>query len=175
MGLGFAAANKWLAAKLADPVLKRRMLLPQAAEEYHELMGLMSEDGCKWVQVGTCDWVEDSGLVKDSAWGGALLLAYSQEQSVMSDVVEAPTSSGGGGHNMGFVVRLHGIEGLVVVRPGAGEPVGADCLRVSTEVTWIIWKPFWGRMGRGKRIRSGRECRIRATTLTSVMIQIWKM
>ena len=123
MGLGFAAADKWLATKLADPVFKRRVLLTQSAEEYHELMGLMSEDGCKWVQVGTCNWGEDSGLVKDSAWGGALLLAYSQEGSVMSDVVEAPTSSGGGGDNMGFVARLHGIEGPVVVRLGAGEPV----------------------------------------------------
>ena len=56
---GFAAANEWLAARLADPALKRRVLLAQSAEEYQELMRLMSEDGCKWVQVGTCDWGED--------------------------------------------------------------------------------------------------------------------
>ena len=121
--LGFVAADEWLTAKLADPVHKKRMLLAQSAEEYQELMRLMSDDGCKWVQVGTCDWGEDFGLVKDSAWGGALLLAYSSEGSVMSDVVEAPASGGAGGDIMGFVARLHGIVTLVVVRPEAGEPV----------------------------------------------------
>ena len=85
-----AAADDWLAAKLADPVLSKRVLLAQLAEEYQELMRLMSEDGCKWAQVGTCNWGDDSGLVKDSAWGEALLLAYSPEGSIMSDVVEAP-------------------------------------------------------------------------------------
>ena len=88
--LGFAATDEWLAAKLADPALKRRVLLAQSAEGYQELMRQMSEDGCKWVQVGTCDWGEDSGLVRDSAWGGALLLAYSSEGSVMLHGVEAP-------------------------------------------------------------------------------------
>ena len=88
--LGFAAADEWLAARLADPALKRRVLLAQSAEDYQELMGLMSEDGIKWVQVGTCDWGEDYGLVRDSAWDRALLLACSPEGSVMSDVVEAP-------------------------------------------------------------------------------------
>ena len=120
--LGFAAADEWLVAKLANPALERRVLLAQSAEEYQELMRLMSEDGCKWVQVGTCDWGEDSGLVKDSAWDEALLLAYSPDGSVMSDVVEAPASDGAGGDGMGFVARLHGIEGPVVVRPEAGEP-----------------------------------------------------
>ena len=47
--LGFAATDEWLAAKLADPALKRRVLLAHSAEEYQELMRLMSEDGCKWV------------------------------------------------------------------------------------------------------------------------------
>ena len=41
----------------------------------------------------------------------------------MSDVMEAPASGGAGGDDMGFVAKLHGIEGLVVVRPEAGEPV----------------------------------------------------
>ena len=86
-------------------------------------MRLMSEDECKWVQVGTYDWGEDSGLVRDSAWGGALLLAYSPEGSVMSDVVEAPASGGASGDDMGFVAKLNGIEGPVVVRPEAGVPV----------------------------------------------------
>ena len=63
--LGFAAADDWLAAKLADLVLCKLVLLAQSAEEYQELMRLMSEDGCKWAQVRTCDWGEDSGLVKD--------------------------------------------------------------------------------------------------------------
>ena len=80
-------------------------------------MCLMSEDGCKGVQVETCDWGEDSGLVRDSAWGGALLLTYSPEGSVMSDMVEAPASGGAGGNDMGFVAKLHGIVGPVVVRP----------------------------------------------------------
>ena len=43
--LGFAAADKWLAAKLADQVLEKRVLLAQSAEEYQELMRLVSEDG----------------------------------------------------------------------------------------------------------------------------------
>ena len=33
--LGFAAADDWLAAKLADPVLFKQVLLAQSAEEYH--------------------------------------------------------------------------------------------------------------------------------------------
>ena len=53
--LRFAAADDWLAAELADPVLFKQVLLAQSVEEYHDLMRLMSEDGCKWVQVGTCD------------------------------------------------------------------------------------------------------------------------
>ena len=74
--LGFAAADDCLAAKLADPALFQQVLLAQSAEQYHELMRLMSEDGCKWAQVGTCDRGEDSGLVKEVAWGEALLLEY---------------------------------------------------------------------------------------------------
>ena len=46
--LGFEVADDWLAAKLADPVLFRQVLLAQSAEEFQELMRLMSEDGCKW-------------------------------------------------------------------------------------------------------------------------------
>ena len=41
----------------------------------------------------------------------------------MSEVVEAPASGCAGGHDMGFVAKLHEIEGPVVVRPEAGEPV----------------------------------------------------
>ena len=57
--LGFAAADDWLAAKLADPVLFKQVLLAQSVEEYQDLMCLMSEDACKWAQVGTCDWEDD--------------------------------------------------------------------------------------------------------------------
>ena len=121
--LGFAAADDWLATKLANPVLFKQVLRAQSAEEYYELMRLMFEDGCKWAQVGTCDWGEDSGLVKEGAWGEALLLEYSPEGSIMSDVVEAPAvddkAEGGGG----FTARLHGIDGPTVVRP-AVEPSG---------------------------------------------------
>ena len=115
--LGFAAADDWLAAKLADPVLFKQVLLVQSAEEYHELMRLMSEDGCKWAQVGTCDWGEDSGLVKEGAWGEALLLEYSPEGSIMSDVVEAPAMGDKAEGGEGFTARLHGIDGPMVVRP----------------------------------------------------------
>ena len=122
--LGFAAANDWLAAKLADPVLFKQVLLAQSTEEYQELMRLMSEDGCKWVQVGTCDWGDDSGLVKDSTWGEAPLLAYSPEGSIMSDVVEAPAASVQAGGEEGFTAKLHGIEGPIVVRPVVGTSEG---------------------------------------------------
>ena len=122
--LGFVAADDWLAAKLADPVLFKQVLLAQLAEEYQELMRLMSEDGCKWAQVGTCDWGDDSGLVKDSAWGEALLLAYSPEGSIMSDVVEAPTMVNKTGGGEGFMAKLHGIEGPMVVRPAVGSSEG---------------------------------------------------
>ena len=115
--LGFAAADDWLAAKLADPVLFKQVLLAQSAEEYQELMGLMSEDGCQWAQVGTCDWGDDAGVVKERAWGEALLSEYSPEGSVMSDVVEAPAVDGKAEGGEGFTARLHGIDGLMVVQP----------------------------------------------------------
>ena len=113
--LGFAAADDWLAAKLADPVLFKQVLLAQSAEEYQELMRLMSEDGYKWAQVGTCDWGDDSGLGKDSAGGEALLLAYSPEGSIMSDVMEAPAMGSKTKGGEGFTVKLHGIEGQMVM------------------------------------------------------------
>lgn len=53
-------------------------------------MQLISDNGCKWVQIGSCNWGGVSGLVKDSTWGEALLLAYSPSGSVMSDVIDAP-------------------------------------------------------------------------------------
>ena len=115
--IGFAAADDWLAAKLADPVLFKQVLLAQSAEEYDELMRLMSEDGCKGAQVGTCDWGEDSGLVKEGAWGEALLLEYSPEGSIMSDVVEAPAMDHKTEGGEGFTARLHGIDGPMIVRP----------------------------------------------------------
>ena len=80
-------------------------------------MRLMSEDGCKWAQVGTCDWGEDSGLVKEGAWGEALLLEYSPEGSIMSDVVEAPAVDDKAEGGEGFTARLHRIDGTMVVRP----------------------------------------------------------
>ena len=118
--LGLAAADDWLAAKLAYPVLFKQVLLAQSEEEYQQLMCLMSEQGCQWVQIGSSDWRDDSGLVKDSAWGEGLLLAYPVEGSIMSDVVEAPAVGGIVGEGEGFTAKLHGIEGLVVVRPAAG-------------------------------------------------------
>ena len=77
----------------------------------------MSEDGCKWAQIGTCDWGDNSGLVEDSAWGEALLLAYSLEGSIMSDVVEAPAVDDKAEGGKGFTARLNGIDGPMVVRP----------------------------------------------------------
>ena len=148
--LGFAAADEWLTAKLADPALERRVLLAQSAEEYQELMCLMSEDGCKWVQVGTCNWGEDSGLVRDSAWGKALLLAYSPEGSVISDVMEAPALGGAGGDGMGFVAKLHGIEGPVVVRPEADEPVRRRLFEGLTGSKVDDMEAVLGKVGKGK-------------------------
>ena len=122
--LGFAVADDWLAAKLADLVLFKQVLLAQSAEEYQELMRLMSEDRCKWAQVGTCDWGDDSGLVKDSAWGEALLLAYSPEGSILSDVVEAPAVDDEAGGGDGFLAKLHGIAGLMVLQLAVGTSEG---------------------------------------------------
>ena len=122
--LGFAAADDWLAAKLADPVLFKQVLLAQSAEEYQDLMRLMSEDACKWAQVGPCDWEDDSGLVRDSAWREVLLLENCPKGSVMSDVVEAPAVDDKVGGGEGFTAKLHGIEGLMVVRPAVGTSGG---------------------------------------------------
>ena len=55
VGLGLAAADEWLAAKLADAALVKRVLLAESQDEYLELMRVMSEDGCMWVQVGSSD------------------------------------------------------------------------------------------------------------------------
>ena len=87
-------------------------------------MRLMLEDGCKWAQVGTCDWGDDSGLVKDSAWGEALLLAYSPEGSIMPDVVEALAMGNKTAGGEGFTAKLHGIEGPMVVRLAVGSSEG---------------------------------------------------
>ena len=122
--LGFAAADDWLAAKLGDSILFKQVLLAQSAEEYQGLIPLMSEDGCKWAQVGACDWGDDSGLVRDSAWGEALLLEYSTEGSIMSDVAEAPAVDDQVGGGEGFTAKLQGIEGLMVVRPAVGTSGG---------------------------------------------------
>lgn len=55
VGLGLTAADEWLAAKLADAALVKRVLLAESQDEYLELMRVMSEDGCMWVQVGSSD------------------------------------------------------------------------------------------------------------------------
>ena len=120
--LGFAAADDWLAAKLADPVLFKEVALAQSEEEYQELMRVMSEDGCQWAQVDTCAWGVDSGLVEDSGWGEALLLAYSPEGSIMMYVVEAPAVDDGVATREGFIAKLYWIEGPMVVRPVVGTP-----------------------------------------------------
>ena len=127
--LGFAAADDWLAAKLADPALFRQVLLAQTVEEYQEFMRLMSEDGCLWVQVGTCDWGEDLRLVKVSVWGEALLLAYSTEGPIMSDVEEALAVGGVQAGGKGFTAKLHRIEGPVVVPPADGTSAGKRLFR----------------------------------------------
>ena len=69
VGLGFAAADDWLAAQLANPVLVNRVMMAESAWEYEEPMRLMSEDGWKWVQIGSSDWEDNSGFVMDSAMG----------------------------------------------------------------------------------------------------------
>lgn len=65
--LGFAAADDWLAARLVDLALVKVVLMTESADEYGELMGLMSEEGCMWVQIGSSEWEDNSGLVTNSA------------------------------------------------------------------------------------------------------------
>ena len=105
-------------------MLFKQVLLAQSAEEYKVLMHLMSEDGCLWVQIGSSDWGDDFGFVRDSAWGEALLLAYSPAGSIMSDVVEAPAMKNDAEGEQGFMAKLHGIESLMVVRPAVGTSGG---------------------------------------------------
>ena len=97
-------------------------------------MRLMSEDDCQWVQIGTYDWGEDSGLVKDSAWGEVRLLAYFPEGSILSDVEEAPAQvvSTPWGDRMDY--RVHGMgDGTGVHRAVGVAPAGvlfAEAARV---------------------------------------------
>ena len=105
---------------MADPVLFKQVLLVQSVEEYQELLRLMLEDGYLWVHIGSSDWGDDSGLVKDSAWGEALLLACSSEGSIMSDVVEALAMEDDVEGGEGFMAKLYSIEGPIVVRPPIG-------------------------------------------------------
>ena len=72
--LGIAAADDWLAACLADPALVKQVLIAESADEYGELMRLMSEEGSMWVQIRSSEWEDNSALVTDSAWGSALRL-----------------------------------------------------------------------------------------------------
>ena len=148
--LGFAAADHWLAANLADPVLFKQVLLAQSAEEYQELMRLMSEDGCKWAHVGTCVWGDDSGLVKEGAWGEALLLAYSPEGSIMSDVVEAPAVDDKAEGGEVFTARLHGIEGPLVVRPAVETSGGRNLFEDLEGRGQDDLSAMLGEKGRGK-------------------------
>ena len=162
--LGFAAADDWLGAKLADLVLFKQVLLGQSAEEYHELMRLMAEDGCKWAQVGTCDWGEDSGLVKEGAGGEALLLEYSPEGSIMSDVVEAPAVDDKAEAGEGFTARLHGIDGTMVVRPAVETSGGSKLFeglegRGQDELSAVLGEKGKGKMpSRWAGVSGARDC-----------------
>ena len=68
----------------------------------------------------------------------------------MSDVVEASASGGAGGHDMGFVAKLYGIEGPVVVRPEAGEPVRHRLFEVFCGSTVDDIEAVLGKDGKGK-------------------------
>ena len=115
VGLGLAAADEWLAAKLADAVLVKRALLAESRDEYSEFMKVMSKDECMWVQVGSNDREDNSLEVEEGAWGDALRLACFPEGCIMSDVEEAPASKVMAPVGDGLVAKLHGIEGMVVV------------------------------------------------------------
>lgn len=53
--LGFAAADNWLAMRLVDAALVKQVFMVESADEYGELMGLMSGAGCVWVQIGSSE------------------------------------------------------------------------------------------------------------------------
>ena len=67
VGMRFAAGDDWLAARLTDPARLRQVLLAQTVEEYHELVCLMEEDDCVWVQVREDNWAADQDLAKAGA------------------------------------------------------------------------------------------------------------
>ena len=109
VGLRFAAVDEWLAASLAEPALKKRVLLAQTGEEYHELVHFMEAGDCVWVQVGEDDWAADKDLAESGTRGKALRLTHSPDGSVMSDMEEALARGLGiqGGDTMN--TRLHGL------------------------------------------------------------------
>ena len=127
---GFAAADDWLATRRVDPALVKQVLMAESAIEYGEVMRLMSEEACMWVQIKSSEWEDNCGLVTDSAWGSALRLAYAPKGSIMSEVEEAPAS---GGLRLaladrGLVAKRHGMEDLVMVRWEVEIPAGRKLL-----------------------------------------------
>ena len=88
VGLRFAARNAWLAARLGNPALIKRVLWARTAEEQHGLVHLMEADDWVWVQVGEDDWAADRYLAEAGVSGEALQLMHSAAASVMSDVEE---------------------------------------------------------------------------------------
>lgn len=88
VGLRFAARDDWLAARLGNPALIKRVLWARRAEEQHGLVHLMEADDWVWVQVGENDWAADWYLAEAGASREALQLTHSAAGSVMSDVEE---------------------------------------------------------------------------------------
>ena len=145
------AADEWLAARFADWALTMHVLLVQSADEHQDLMQLMSEDEYKWVEVGSWDWGYDSECVKDSAWGEALLLAYSREGSVMLNVMEAPSAGDNSRIDRKFRVKLLEIEGSVVFHPAVGAPAKCRlfeglCVDRNDNLDEILWGKGKGKL-----------------------------
>ena len=116
VGLSSAAGDEWLAAKLADLALVKRVLLAQTAEEYLGLVRLMKADDCVWVQVGEDDWSADHDVTANRTWGEALWLTHSPAGSVMSDVEKAPPRVVGVQRDDGINARLHRLRDGTTVR-----------------------------------------------------------
>ena len=126
---GLAAADEWLAARVDDPVLIKRVVVGEMEEEYKELAELMSAIGCMWVQEGRCDWAADGddGAPFAEATRAPVRLRYRPDDSDMSDVEEA------------LAVKKGFELGHVCVGDLLGNPHGKRVGKVTKEVASDIY------------------------------------
>ena len=126
---GLAAADEWLAARVSNPALIKRVVVGEMEQEYKELAELMSSVGCMWVQEGRCDWAadDDDGAPYTEATRAPVRLRYRPDDSDMSDVEEAPA------------VKEGFESGQVCVGDLLGNPHGKRVGRVTKEVANDIY------------------------------------